>query len=398
MVARAVAMRPMLLDLQDDAAARGTYSPETHEMFRSAGFYRLLQPRMFGGYEFDLTTFFRVMVEISRGDPGTGWCLCLAAGHVLPMASHWPAEVQVAMFSPDGEFAAPHSAGRACTAVPTTGGYLVNGVWPYSSGIPYSTHFMGTAHVPATDTAPERDVVLVVPRDVCDVADDWGDRQTLGLHASGSNTVRITEKVVPADQVVDFDWMTVKSAGTGTPGTELHGNPMYLGLMGALAGGEIASVMVGAAWAALDEFDHIARTKKTHYPPYGLRSEDARTHEAWGAAVSMADTAEATLLAVGDRYKEQCQHWATTGIAPIPEDTMRLSNSLQTVIRLSWEAVELLFRSAGTSVTRTGERLQRYYRDVSMQRTQWTYTSNLFEVGVGREHFGIAAPTPGDDA
>ncbi len=75
MIARAKALRPMV---RADAAAaedRGYYSKELHEAFAKAGFYRCLQPRKFGGYAFDVRTFFKTMIEISTGDPGIGWCL-----------------------------------------------------------------------------------------------------------------------------------------------------------------------------------------------------------------------------------------------------------------------------------------------------------------------------------
>ena len=50
---------------------RGRYSEEIHEEFRRAGFYRCLQPRRYGGYEFDVGTFYAVVREISCGCPST---------------------------------------------------------------------------------------------------------------------------------------------------------------------------------------------------------------------------------------------------------------------------------------------------------------------------------------
>ena len=67
-----------------------------------AGFSRIVQPRMFGGYEFSWETFFRTMVAISAGDPGVGWCLTLGSSHAAMVASHFPVEAQVEMFGPDG--------------------------------------------------------------------------------------------------------------------------------------------------------------------------------------------------------------------------------------------------------------------------------------------------------
>ena len=66
-VRRATALRPLLLEDQANSEVRGTYSDEMHKRFQEAGFYRILQPKMYGGYEFDLTVFARVIMEIARG-------------------------------------------------------------------------------------------------------------------------------------------------------------------------------------------------------------------------------------------------------------------------------------------------------------------------------------------
>src|SRR5436190_23846580 len=87
-IARATALIPELRAQQDEADERGTYSAAMHEKFTAAGFYRITQPKLFGGYAFDLGTFYRVMLEIARGHPGVGWCLALGASHAFEVASH----------------------------------------------------------------------------------------------------------------------------------------------------------------------------------------------------------------------------------------------------------------------------------------------------------------------
>src|SRR5262249_40006279 len=49
LIARARALRDTLRAQQDDSDARGCYSPAMHEAFLAAGFYRITQPRLFGG-------------------------------------------------------------------------------------------------------------------------------------------------------------------------------------------------------------------------------------------------------------------------------------------------------------------------------------------------------------
>src|SRR5690606_9349155 len=73
LVARARGLRERLRELQGEHAKLGTYSPEIHEAFTDARLYDLLRPKRYGGLETSLETFFRVAIEISRGDPGVGW-------------------------------------------------------------------------------------------------------------------------------------------------------------------------------------------------------------------------------------------------------------------------------------------------------------------------------------
>ncbi|WP_159351088.1 acyl-CoA dehydrogenase family protein [Roseomonas harenae] len=248
LVARAVALRPILREQQAENEVRGTYGADLHEAFRRAGFYRITQPRMFGGYEMGLSNFYRVVMEVSRGDPGVGWCLSLGASHGFIVASHWPEEAQRELFGPDGEFIAPHRAQPMGTVVRDAGGWRVNGRWNYCSGIPHATHFIGTAFLREEGASPKT-VLVAVPRGGYEILPDWGGDEILGMRASGSNSVEVKDALVPAHFVIPFDVMFARP-GTmegGTPGTRLHGNPMYLGRLMGPYHASLVAVVTGAA-------------------------------------------------------------------------------------------------------------------------------------------------------
>src|SRR5690606_21320249 len=101
-----------------------------------------------------------------------GWCLTLGASHAALIASHWPERAQAEIFGADGHFRAPHRAGaNAGTCRRVDGGYVVDGVWGYASGVPGATHFIGNANVDGADGAP---IVFVLPRERFTILDDWG--------------------------------------------------------------------------------------------------------------------------------------------------------------------------------------------------------------------------------
>ncbi len=113
-VSRARALRGMLRAQQEEADARGWYTDEVHKAILDAGLYRILQPKLFGGYEFEPATLIRTVIEISRGHPSSGWCFCLGSSHVMVASSHFSAETQAELFGETGDFPCPASrpAGR----------------------------------------------------------------------------------------------------------------------------------------------------------------------------------------------------------------------------------------------------------------------------------------------
>jgi len=69
---------------------------------------------------------------------------------------------------------------------------VLRGTWDYCSGSAHATHFMCNAMVAGTTDR----VTAVMPMDQVTVLDDWGDGATLGMNASGSNSVRVEEVFV----------------------------------------------------------------------------------------------------------------------------------------------------------------------------------------------------------
>lgn len=390
LLGRAEALIPALREQQADAEVRGHYGEDIHREFVKAGFSRVLQPRRFGGYEFDLTTFFRLVMTISRGDPGTGWCFSLGAGHALPMAAYFGEQAQAEVFGPDGEFRAPHrNQGGRGRAVKVDGGYRVSATFDYCSGIPYSTHLMATTLEQAA--SGPRQVVVVIPRDQYTILDDWGNGATLGMQGSGSNSVEVDDVFVPDHLAVPYDW--VEHVGP-TPGTQLHGNPMYIGRLMGFYTGEVVSVAVGTARAALDEFEQIARTKKTLKPPQVLRFEHHDTQRTFGLALTMTDAAEAIVRQAGAQYTELAERDAAGGPPFTAREDMRIRGLMHQAGRLAAESVELLFHNAGSSAARHGQRMQRYFREISMFRGHPTalYMNSASEHA--RVYFGNSSGQP----
>jgi len=385
-IRRAVAMRPVLRENRVKAAEEGSYSAEIHEAFNKAGFYRLVQPRRYGGYEFSLETQYRVMVEISRGDPGIGWCLTLGSAHTIPLVAHFPEHVVREAFGTDGLFIASHSASPRGGAKPTDGGYIVSGQWAYSSGVAHSTHAMVTA-IAQSEGGDPVPIVALLPRSDYTIRDDWNSSFTMALGGSGSQTVVIDDVFVPYERTVPFDWGSTNFPD-GTIGVRSTGNPLYLGHIGPLYAGTLACIQVGTARAALDEFEQTILTKKRIFPPQIERYKHPDTQVVYAEARATIDAAEAVVYSAARDYQTLGERWVS-GDIPALEEWLAVGNMLYTALRLSHEATELLFRSVGSSVTRKGVPLQDYFLATQMQKTQAEENKPFFYTSFAKAHFGL---------
>jgi 3-hydroxy-9,10-secoandrosta-1,3,5(10)-triene-9,17-dione monooxygenase len=391
-IRRAEALRPRLLEEQAATEERTFYGEEMHRAFSDAGFYRILQPRLFGGYEFDVPTFYRVIIEVSRGCPSSGWCLSLNAAHALQAGAFYSERAQREMFGPDGEFRCAARDTPRGTARPVEGGYVVNGTWDYCSGSPWSTHLMAGAMIEdgsgdvEYDQFSGRQLLVTVPRESWEIIHDWGNM--IGLRGSGSHSVRVSDAFVPEHMVHALNLLDV-DVSDGTPGGRLHGNPMYAGRQVGFFGGELASIAVGAAKAALDEYERLISTKKTTFSPHVLRARHHDYQRTLGQTMGMVDAAEATIVRIGQLYMEYCAAAATGEREFTMEMDYRLDQMAIQAGFLAYSATDQLVRTAGSSPMANGARMQRYLRDLLQYRTHMAASAwELMATTTAQQHLG----------
>jgi 3-hydroxy-9,10-secoandrosta-1,3,5(10)-triene-9,17-dione monooxygenase len=382
---RADALRPLLRERQTECEEAGELSEDINQRFLAAGFYRILQPRRFGGYEFALPDFIRVMIAVARGCSESAWVLALTSGHTV-LAAQLSETAQRQAFGATGDFRAPGVGMPGGVGVAAEGGYRVKGAWDYASGCDLATHFFGSTmvHDPATK-APLGNAWILFQRDQFKIIDNWN---VIGMQGTGSRRVVIDDAFVTADCALWF------LDGQGRPvrdqpGHALHPNPMYHGWLAPLLISEVAAVAVGAARGALDIYQEILSNKKTNFPPFHARSQEAEFQRHFGEAQALIDTAEAALLKMTADYMDLARHRVESGTPLDEEMERRLILIEQQVIRLAWDAVELMFRTSGTSAAAKSSPLGRALRNLAVIRTHVTLQMDHTAGNAGRLHFGL---------
>jgi 3-hydroxy-9,10-secoandrosta-1,3,5(10)-triene-9,17-dione monooxygenase len=374
-VRRARTLQPMLREEQQACEERGYPSAEVAGAIRDAGLFRILSPRLYGGYQMPLPNFYATIMEIARGCPSTGWWYALGAAHAVQVSSYLEEQGQDEVFAGGPDFCSPWSFNsHHAVALPIEGGYRVSGTWAYCSGAPHADFFMGGMSVPDIHgrTATRETswisptLTIVVPKGQFEVLDDWGD--LLGMRGSGSNGVVLKDVFVPNHMTIRMDHAATLFGDT--PGSRLHdGEALYGGLFNAFAEGSLAAMAVGTAEAAIDEYIHLMKTKNAGLS--GRRRVEMEDYQrTLGLAIVTADTARAAAIRGAEIYMERSAR-SVSGIAPFTNEAgVRLDGMYHMVEKLVGEVVETLLRTASSAASRNGQKLQRYWRDVTTLRSR----------------------------
>ncbi len=383
MLQRACAMLPMLRERAGEAEQLRTLPQATVDQFLGAGFYRILQPKKYGGYELGLRAFCDVMTQVARGCTSSGWVLCLTSAHTFHMAA-CAEEGQVEMYGEDGDFRSPLILAPQGTATPVEGGFKVNGRWNYNSGGEHANWVAVSAVVPGeAEDSPPRDLLLTfMRREDYSIVDNW---HTMGMRGTGSKQAVVEDVFVPARRVISQpDW------GLGrAPGYGVYANPFYQTPHMDVFCAELCSICIGLGEAAIDAFVTRAENKKSAFPPIELLKYTASTQRHLGLARARVDAAAAVLERIVSTNEQHCEQIAAGTIEYTREGVLRTMLLTNEVARLVSEALDHLFVRSGTSATQQGELIERLHRDMSTIRTHYLMDAERHAESWGAAFFGV---------
>lgn len=381
MFRRAEAMRTALRQRQQHCEEIGRVPEETHRDFLNAGFYRILQPRSFGGYEFSATDFVRLVLEISRGCVDSGWVLSLIASAPVSFLVPFSEQARREAYGRDGDCRIASVLKPGSSALLAEGGYRVGGAWDYCSGCDIATHLIASVVLRDAPKQPPKGIAFALfDRDQYEIVDNWN---MIGMQGTGSRRVVVSERTIPVHRVAVTNLLEPREEPEGPSNV----NPS-VGAFAACAAG------VGGARGALDVYEGILRNKKWLLPPLPMRFETPEMQQTFGDVQALVDTAHAALLALADQSEERCRTCREAGAALPAKDVRRTNRAAQQCVELAWQAVDLMFRTAGSSSATRQAPLGRYFRGLAVLRTHIGLQTEHTSVNAARLHFGLPPLSP----
>ncbi|WP_076858969.1 acyl-CoA dehydrogenase family protein [Bradyrhizobium mercantei] len=378
MVARAKALVPALRERASRTEELRRLPPETERDLRDSGLFRILQPKRVGGSELDYVALVDCADALGQGDASVSWNFANLASH------HW----MLGMFAPEAQNAVwgenPDTliassfvfpAGRARKA---SGGYVLSGHWPFSSGVEACGWNMLASVVATDDEADgvEYRLFLLNRRDYS-IDDTWN---AAGLRGTGSNDVRVTDAFVP-------DHMTVAVsdlAGGATPGSVVNPNALYMLPVFSLFPYVLSGVGLGNAQACLDDYVEIARHRASTY-------NRAKIGDLQSTQIKIAEASakiDAARLIMRTNCVEVLAEVRRGDIPSIAAKT-KLRRDGAFAVNLCTEAVSLLFAASGARSLFTSGALQRQFRDAHAVNSHLAFNFDAAGTNYGRVALGL---------
>ena len=250
LVERARAMIPALRDRAAWCERECKVHDDTIRDFQDAGFFKILQPKRYGGYELDPQVFYAVQMTVAEGCMSSAWVLGVVAVHNWQLAL-FDAQAQEDVWGQDPTTLISSSYMPRAQVTPVEGGYRVSGRWGYSSGVDHCEWaFLGGLVPDPEGGAPDYRTFLI-PR--CDFEIDYA-WNTLGLRGTGSQDVVVKDAFVPAYR----SHRSKDGFAATSPGLKVNDAPLYKLPFGQIFVRAVSSSSIGALQGALNDFTGYA--------------------------------------------------------------------------------------------------------------------------------------------
>ena len=177
-----------------DEAERLRVVPEASiKELEETGFFRLLQPKRFDGFEADPIDFYTAVRDIASACGSTGWVSSVVGVHPWQVAL-FADEAQQAVWGEDTNTRLSSSYAPTGKAMLAEGGYTLSGKWSFSSGCDHCTWVLLGGLVFNDEGNVVDFKTFMVPREKYTIVDVWN---VVGLRGTGSNDIVVEDVFIP---------------------------------------------------------------------------------------------------------------------------------------------------------------------------------------------------------
>ena len=346
-ISRARDLIPVLRSRADACEKARTVPVETVADFQRAGFFRILQPRRWGGYEMNPNVINKVLMELARGCPSSAWIVMVLGVH--------PFEIGLLdercgneLWGEDNTTLVSSSYAPFGTVTKVDNGYILNGEWLTSSGC---DHAAGGAFLGGRVMENGEQVFRSywVRREAYTIVDNW---HVVGLAGTGSKKLVVENAFVP-----DYRSHVIAAYDEQTHG---HVNNLYKMPFFYVFYAAVSAVIIGMAQGMADLYIEHMVPRQNINQAVGAAVQDPFIKNRLGEATAKISGATARLLA----NTEEAWSYASRGELVPLETRIRIFATNQFTGEDCFDAAHMLFKKTSTRGVWLDSPLQRQMRDI----------------------------------
>ncbi|WP_298281530.1 acyl-CoA dehydrogenase family protein [Acidocella sp.] len=351
--------------------------PETVKDFQEAGFFRILQPKRFGGYEMNPNVLNRVLMELARGCPSSAWIVMVLGVHPFEVGLLGD-QVGHELWGKDDSTLVSSSYAPFGTVKKVEGGYVLNGEWLTSSGCDYAEGgaFLGGR---VEENGEQVFRSFLVNREAFEIVDDW---YVVGLAGTGSKKLIVKEVFVP-----DYRSHTIASYDETSHGhvENLYKVPFFYVFYAA-----VSSVIIGMARGMADLYVEHMMPRQNINQAVGAAVNDPYIKQRLGEATAKILACTARIL----HNTEEAYTYAQRG-EMVPLD-VRINHfaTNQFTGGECFEAAHMLFKKTSTRGVWLSSPIQRQMRDILVGANHITQNQDNIGDLLGGHLLGNKLPYP----
>lgn len=346
--------------------------------FHEAGFFKMLQPREYGGYEMDPQVFYSVLMEIAKTCMSSAWVLGVIGVHNWQMnLFDEPAAEEV--WGEDPTVLISSSYAPVGKVIPVEGGFKLSGRWSFSSGCEHCDWVFLGAVVP-TEDAPWDMLnyrTFLLPRADYNIVDNW---DVVGLRGTGSHDIVVADAFVP-------EYRTHNMLSDDGGRKFMHKSPLYRLPFMQVFSRAVSTPTLGALEGALEKYIDIAQTRLAG--PIMMKDDPNARRLAADVDVSIGNMKD-TLFNNFDALMSCARNSQIANL----RDRARYRYNTSTVADRCIGLSASLLKGAGSTGIRLGGSLLAQHQDIMASQAHIANIADPFGVNLGGILFGEASTDP----
>jgi 3-hydroxy-9,10-secoandrosta-1,3,5(10)-triene-9,17-dione monooxygenase len=379
LVQRAREMVPILAERAPRAERERSIPAETIADFKQAGFFRILQPKRFGGHELDPRVFYDVQMTLAEGCMSSGWVFGVLGVHNWQMAL-FDLRAQQEVWGKDDSVIVSSTYMPKGQVKHVDGGYRFSGRWGFSSGVDHAKWIFLGGIVPAHEGRGMPDYrTFLLPRSDFEVIDNW---HVMGLKGTGSKEIVVKDVFVP-----EYRTHRMMDAFTNTsPGNQHNPAPLYRLPFAQVFVRAVSAASIGGLQGALNAFRDYAG-KRVSSNDLGRTADDPAAQLAAAEAALAVQEMKLALFASFDSMMA----------------TLRRGEVLDLQDRIAWRyqsarvsercsaCVAQLMRSCGGQGIYVDNPIHRFFLDIHAARNHYANNPDKLARNFGGVLFGLGS-------